>query len=225
MKQQITPKYILQMLQEIKELADNEVFRSSEFKERYRSFPTFRSIIYAKGLLKKNIYGVEKWCSILPNIVMAQEVYKLYKSKYQDVQIKYAIKKQKIENESIYVDGIELEELISPKESIIDEEPKFVSNGNLIENSSSSLQEIISKKVFDIDYQKKLIEAKIEKIDNQDKYNLDLENAISDYKELYSSLEKEFTELKNNVLKDNSPTKPNKKKIKILGIPIYSIEY
>lgn len=74
--------------------------------------------------------------------------------------------------------------------------------------------------------QRETIKKQDEKLVNQFSYISDLEEIMEDYKKDIDTLEKEFTELKKSINNQNNLfIKPNSKKIKFLGIPLYSVEY
>ena len=78
MKTKFTPEYVLKMLQEIKELSDQDNFYSSTLlSKKYPSFYHFRKILSNKGIIT-NSRGKNKWLSIIPNIIMAKEVLRLF---------------------------------------------------------------------------------------------------------------------------------------------------
>lgn len=85
MSTKFTPHYVLNMLQEIKQLSDRNRFNSTQFKKTYPSFYTFRKILINKGLFnKKN--GKEKWISIEPNIIMAKSIVRLYLERLEQLK-------------------------------------------------------------------------------------------------------------------------------------------
>lgn len=77
MKQKITPEYVLEMLQELKKLFDEKKFDLQKFSVKYPTYFAFRKNLRLKGIIKKE-YGIYKWISIEPNIIMAKELIKLY---------------------------------------------------------------------------------------------------------------------------------------------------
>lgn len=79
------PENVLQMLKEVKILADKNQFSSIEFKKKYPSFYAFRTILYKKGLMARN-YGREEWTSIEPNIIMAKQVLRIYNEYIKEVK-------------------------------------------------------------------------------------------------------------------------------------------
>ena len=77
-----------------------------------------------------------------------------------------------------------------------------------------------------IENQKETIKKQDEKLVNQFSYISDLEEIMENYKKDIDTIEKEFVELKKSISHQNNLfIKPNSKKIKIFGIPIYSVEY
>jgi hypothetical protein len=77
MKTKFTPQFVLEMLQEIKLLSDQDSFNFTAFTKKYPSFHPFKKILISKGILS-NHRRESKWISIVPNIIMAKEVARLY---------------------------------------------------------------------------------------------------------------------------------------------------
>lgn len=80
MNTKFTPEYVLKMLQEIKELSDQDGFYFSILTKKYPSFSIFKNILFNKGIISKG-RGKAKWISIIPNIIMAKEVSRLFLEK------------------------------------------------------------------------------------------------------------------------------------------------
>lgn len=99
MNKKITPDYVLNMLQELKLLADEKRFLSLQFIKKYPTYGVFRKYLFSKGLIKKE-YNSIKWISIEPNIIMAKELLKLYITYTKEVNERY---KNKTKNKKIEV--------------------------------------------------------------------------------------------------------------------------
>jgi len=98
---------------------------------------------------------------------------------------------------------------ISDYKQKIDKQEKYISD---LEKNKSASQETIAKQT--------------EKLAEQLDYISDLEEIMENYKQDIDTLEKEFVELKKSINNQNNLyIKPNSKKIKFLGIPVYSVEY
>lgn len=80
MNTKFTPEYVLKMLQEIKKLSDQDDFYFSIITKKYPSFSIFKQILFNKGIISKG-RGKAKWISIIPNIIMAKEVSRLFLEK------------------------------------------------------------------------------------------------------------------------------------------------
>jgi hypothetical protein len=68
MNTKFTPEYVLKMLQEIKELSDQDNFYVYPFFKKYPSFYGFKKILVNKGIISKDVKK-PKWLSIIPNII------------------------------------------------------------------------------------------------------------------------------------------------------------
>jgi len=78
MKTKHTPETVLKMLQDIKQLLDNNNYNTAYIVKKYPSYSKFRKILYSKGLIKENNYAKRQWVSIPPNIIMAREVLRIF---------------------------------------------------------------------------------------------------------------------------------------------------
>jgi len=77
MNTKFTPEYVLKMLQEIKELSDQDNFYVYPFFKKYPSFYGFKKILVNKGIISKDVKK-PKWLSIIPNIIMAKEISRIF---------------------------------------------------------------------------------------------------------------------------------------------------
>lgn len=88
------------------------------------------------------------------------------------------------------------------------------------------LAKIISENEELINIQKETIAKQTEKLSEQEKYISETNKVMRSYLDDIDILEKEFVELKKSINNQNNLyIKPNSKKIKFLGIPLYSVEY
>jgi hypothetical protein len=101
MNNKITPEYVLNMLQELKKVTGDTTFSASEFSKKYPTFSIFRIFLFSKGIIKKH-YGINKWISIEPNIIMAKELLKLYTNYSKENAIRS--KNRKLEKNNIKID-------------------------------------------------------------------------------------------------------------------------
>jgi hypothetical protein len=100
MKTKFTPQFVLEMLQEIKLLSDQDSFNFTAFTKKYPSFHPFKKILISKGILS-NHRRESKWISIVPNIIMAKEVARLYvENRKQYAEDKFYEKIEKINNKT-----------------------------------------------------------------------------------------------------------------------------
>jgi uncharacterized protein YgiM (DUF1202 family) len=124
MKTKFNPAYILLMLQEVKQISDNNSFNTlifSNFLKKYPSFNNFKKILISKGLFESKL-GVERWIGVEPNLIMAKEVFRIYlenkkqiaenKKKITENKKMDSISKEEYEIDSHkmpYVEGLEKE--------------------------------------------------------------------------------------------------------------------
>jgi len=77
MNTKFTPEYVLAMLQEIKKLSDQDNFYVYPFFKKHPSFYGFKKILVNKGIISKDVKK-PKWLSIIPNIIMAKEISRIF---------------------------------------------------------------------------------------------------------------------------------------------------
>lgn len=97
MKTKHTPETVLKMLQDIKQLLDNNNYNTAYIVKKYPSFSKFRKILYSKGLIKENSYGKRQWVSIPPNIIMSREVLRIFISNTEE-EYRYVRKNSNYKN-------------------------------------------------------------------------------------------------------------------------------
>jgi hypothetical protein len=102
MNTKFTPEYVLNMLQEIKKSSDQDNFYLSDYYKKYPSFHGFKKILINKGIISKEPKK-PKWISIIPNIIMAKEVSRIFienRKKYlEDLKYKNFENDNQINNE------------------------------------------------------------------------------------------------------------------------------
>ena len=224
-RKKITKERVLLTLTEAKKSMDKSEFNSYSFRMQYPEWGQFGCILKKNGVFKKQNQKYF-WLSIEPNMNMVDKLLEIY------------YKKQSI-NRSNHL------EKLSQKKSVIVEEQDVKSTSDLSfdyvepKTTDSTLSSTIPYESFEIvnisEFNKlekhnfeneRLIESQKETIVGQDSYISELEEIIKNYKQNIDAIEKEFVELKNSINNQNNLyIKPNSKKIKVLGIPLYSVEY
>jgi len=231
-RKKITKERVLLTLTEAKKSMDKSEFNSYSFRMQYPEWGQFGCILKKNGVFKKQNQKYF-WLSIEPNINMVDKLLEIY------------YKKQSI-NRSNHL------EKLSQKKSVIVEEKDVKSTSDLSfdyaepKTTDSTLSSIMPYESFEIvnttefqklkqtikdddeliNIQKDIIANKNEKIVGQESYISELEEIMENYKQNIDAIEKEFVELKNSINNQNNLyIKPNSKKIKVLGIPLYSVEY
>jgi len=231
-RKKITKERVLLTLTEAKKSMDKSEFNSYSFRMQYPEWGQFGCILKKNGVFKKQNQKYF-WLSIEPNMNMVDKLLEIY------------YKKQSI-NRSNHL------EKLSQKKSVIVEEQDVKSTSDLSfdyvepKTTDSTLSSTIPYESFEIvnatefkklkqtiedddkliNIQKDTIAKQTEKLAEQLDYIIDLEEIMENYKQDMDTLEKEFTELKKSINNQNNLfIKPNSKKIKVLGIPLYSVEY
>jgi hypothetical protein len=231
-RKKITKERVLLTLTEAKKSMDKSEFNSYSFRMQYPEWGQFGCILKKNGVFKKQNQKYF-WLSIEPNMNMVDKLLEIY------------YKKQSI-NRSNHL------EKLSQKKSVIVEEKDVKSTSDLSfdyaepKTTDSTLSSIMPYESFEIvnttefqklkqtikdddeliNIQKDIIANKNEKIVGQESYISELEEIMKNYKQNIDAIEKEFVELKNSINNQNNLfIKPNSKKIKVLGIPLYSVEY
>jgi hypothetical protein len=222
MKTKFNPVYILLMLQEVKQISDNNSFNTlifSNFLKKYPSFNNFKKILISKGLFESKL-GVERWIGIEPNLIMAKEVFRIYlENKKQIAENKKKItenKKKIAENKKMdsiskeeyeidsnkmpYVESLEKETEIKDKKI---SELEFVivelknANGSLI-NQLGTMQ---NKVFFDRDSLYSSNTYLNQKTKDLTQENVSLKNKLKNTEDLLDGLKKEL-QIKCDLLKE-----------------------
>ena len=222
MRRKITVTRTLKTLIEAKERMDENDFNSYSFRIEYPEWGAFCSILKKNGVIEKSRMK-HTWISIEPNLHMAEKVLSVYHQKVIIARNNYISKKAEKTDEIINKSN----ESVFTLEDYFDSEKKvnFPSFEPIVDENDS-LHKFIEEKDKIIDNQKETIKKQDEKLVNQFSYISDLEEIMENYKKDIDTIEKEFVELKKSISHQNNLfIKPNSKKIKFLGIPIYSVEY
>lgn len=216
-RKRITQELLLNVLIEAKKEMDANTFNSYLFRAQHPTWGVLNPILVEKGVIQK-VHSNYKWITIDANIHMAREVLVLYRKR---IETNYAKRMGKESSE--LNNTISFEELVKEAKTVMSVEPEVKINPS---EECYRLAKIISENEELINIQKDTIANQNEKLSNQFSYISDLEEIMEDYKKDIDTLEKEFTELKKSINNQNNLyIKPNSKKIKVLGIPLYSVEY
>jgi len=216
-RKRITQELLLNVLIEAKKEMDANTFSSYLFRAQHPTWGVLNPILVEKGVIQK-VHSKYKWITIDANIHMAKEVLVLYRKR---IETNYA--KRMGKESSKLNNTISFEELVKETETLIGVKPEPIKTPL---EECDRLAKIIADNEEIMDIQEKTIVNKNKKLAEQLDYISDLEELMENYKQNIDTLEKEFVELKNSINNQNNLyIKPNSKKIKVLGIPLYSVEY
>jgi|688.fasta_scaffold552278_2 hypothetical protein len=238
MRKKITVTRTLTTLIEAKKRMDENKFNSYSFRIEYPEWGAFCSILKKNGVIEKSRMK-NTWISIEPNLHMAEKVLSVYHQKTIIARNNYISKKAEKTDEIIEeiseLSFYRSENSTEPKtthptlqipefENIV-KEPENLTRFDVV-SEFNKLEKLNFENERLIENQKETIKKQDEKLVNQFSYISDLEEIMEHYKKDIDTIEKEFVELKKSISHQNNLfIKPNSKKIKIFGIPLYSVEY
>lgn len=224
-RKKITKERALLTLIEAKKSMDKSDFNSYSFRMQYPEWGQFGCILKKNGVFKKQNQKYF-WLSIEPNMNMVNKLLEIY---YKKQSISRSNHLEKLSQKKSVI--FEEQDVKHTSDLSFDyDEPKTTQPTLQIPEFENAEFNKLEKLNFEnerlIENQKETIKKQDEKLVNQFSYISDLEEIIEHYKKDIDTIEKEFVELKKSISHQNNLfIKPNSKKIKFLGIPIYSVEY
>lgn len=224
-RKRITKERALLTLIEAKKSMDKGNFNSYAFRMQYPEWGQFACILKKNGVLKKQNQKYF-WLSIEPNMNMVDKLLEIY---YEKQAFNRSTHLEKLSQKESVI--FEEQDVKHTSELSFDyDEPKTTDSVLSFPISSESLEIDITSEIQKlkqtIEDKDKLIAKQTEKLSEQEKYISETNKVMRSYLDDIDVLEKEFVELKKSINNQNNLyIKPNSKKIKFLGIPLYSVEY
>jgi uncharacterized coiled-coil protein SlyX len=246
-KQKINPINILNVLEKAKFEMDAGTFNSYLFRANHPSYGFLNPILVEKGTIRKE-NSKYKWIGFYPDIELAKELLFLHKIRLENNKLRKTKEKNAGDLEVFFEEktesNINSELTFEANEENVMDWHGAVAKIAEQENHISELEKILTAK------QEQLNKRNTALI-QQKKYISELDEILQSYKENFEVLQEEFVELKENAMAHKNKkiaeqekyisdlekqlselkniakpkTKSNSKKVKILGIPIYSVEY